>query len=95
MHVECSRGLLGANTGTKSALTRHQVSEPQVGPKPYQVRTKLPSRYQVVSSQGGTKWGPSRDQVRVRTPRLEALLKTVVVATRIGLGQKRLNGGAA
>lgn len=94
-----SHSRLGACGGTKSALSRGRVNLPRLGT--HLVLTKLVSSctklYQVVSSQGasGTKWGPSRDQVRTLTPRLEASLKTVVVATRIGLGQGRLNGGAA
>lgn len=65
---------------------------------PSLLRARLGTKlYQVVSTHGpsGTKWGSSRDQVRTLTRRLEASLKTVVVATRIGLGRKRLNGGAA
>jgi hypothetical protein len=86
------------------ANCRHQVSGMQLGtglvpscPGLYQVRTKsVPSRYQVVSSQGGTKWGPSRDQVIVRTPQLEAeSFERVVVSDSKQTPKEPPEGGMA
>jgi hypothetical protein len=83
---------LGACGSTKSALSRHQVSATQLGTG---CTKSVSSRYQVVPSQGPSQ-GPSRDQVRTLTPGFEApSFEKLAVATRIGLGQKRLNGGAA